>query len=221
MTGPDGSIVGYDGFAGYPATRLPANAPGGGVNANDTMFLVYRITLAATPDVVRGGFVYDRRTARFTQQVTVSNSGPRAIAGPLFLALDGPVQQRDAGRRQRRHGRATAGGQPVRHDRRGGERPGRGRQHHGHAAVHQPDGRDDRLCAARAGPRRQYRHAVSPAHCSPVRSRTWERPSHSAESRWSRSSSPVFGWTSTSSAPWFSASQPTTSLKSAGVNASW
>ena len=51
----------YNAFDGYPASRLPANAAGGGVNANDTMFLVYRITLAATPDVTRGAFVYDRR----------------------------------------------------------------------------------------------------------------------------------------------------------------
>lgn len=88
MRGPDGTIVSYDGFAGYPATRLPGNAPTGGSNNNDTMFLAYRVTLTATPDVVRGGFVYDRRAARFRQQVSLVNQGQRAIAGPVYLALD-------------------------------------------------------------------------------------------------------------------------------------
>lgn len=45
ILGPGGTIVGYDGFAGYPATRQPVNAGGGNINANDTMFLVYRLTI--------------------------------------------------------------------------------------------------------------------------------------------------------------------------------
>src|SRR5262249_61665905 len=47
IQGPDSTIgpVGYDGFSGYAANRQPANSPDGGVNANDTMFLVYRVTI--------------------------------------------------------------------------------------------------------------------------------------------------------------------------------
>ncbi|MGE3844581.1 MAG: esterase-like activity of phytase family protein [Vicinamibacterales bacterium] len=45
ILGPAGAIVAYDGFAGYPASRQPANAGGGNINANDTIFLVYRLTI--------------------------------------------------------------------------------------------------------------------------------------------------------------------------------
>ena len=48
-----------------------------------------------------------------------------------------------------------------------------------------------------------------------------DRPNQIAQSRWSRSSSPVFGCTNTSNAPWFSASQPSTCEKLAGENANW
>jgi len=89
MRGPDGTIVAYDGFAGYPASRLPANAGQGSTNANDTMFLAFRVTIAAAPEVVRGGFVFDRRTNRFAQQLTVKNASTNALTGPLYLALDG------------------------------------------------------------------------------------------------------------------------------------
>src|SRR5262249_8137463 len=45
IQGPDGTLVAYDGFSGYPANRQPANSPDGGQNANDTMFLVFRVTI--------------------------------------------------------------------------------------------------------------------------------------------------------------------------------
>jgi hypothetical protein len=45
MRGPDGTVISYDGFNGYPANRQPANSPDGGQNANDTMFLVFRVTI--------------------------------------------------------------------------------------------------------------------------------------------------------------------------------
>jgi hypothetical protein len=47
---------------------------------------------AFVPDnvtVTRGGFVLDRRTGFFTQQVTVTNNSTVAVAGPVALALDG------------------------------------------------------------------------------------------------------------------------------------
>jgi hypothetical protein len=89
MRGPDGTIVTYDGFAGYPGSRLPANADPGSVNANDTMFLAFRVTIAAAPEVVRSGFVFDRRTHFFTQQLTIQNNSATTLAGPVYLALDG------------------------------------------------------------------------------------------------------------------------------------
>jgi hypothetical protein len=39
--------------------------------------------------VVRGGFVRDRRTGTYAQQVTVVNTGAASVAGPVMLILDG------------------------------------------------------------------------------------------------------------------------------------
>ena len=49
----------------------------------------------------------------------------------------------------------------------------------------------------------------------------WLRPSQTAQSRRSRSESPVLGCANTSSAPWFSASQVMISANSAGGKAIW
>lgn len=38
--------------------------------------------------VTRGGFVYDRKAGRFTQQLTLKNSSTSAVAGPIHLILD-------------------------------------------------------------------------------------------------------------------------------------
>ena len=38
--------------------------------------------------IKRGGFVLDRRTGRYSQQVTLTNNGSMAIAGPQALVLD-------------------------------------------------------------------------------------------------------------------------------------
>jgi hypothetical protein len=57
IKGPDGTLVSYDGFNGYPANRQPANSPDpGNLNANDTMFLVFRVTsiFDKTPPVIAG-----------------------------------------------------------------------------------------------------------------------------------------------------------------------
>ncbi len=59
-----------------------------------------------------------------------------------------------------------------------------------------PSGRADTLSASQP---------FSASRFSPC-----DLPNQSAQSRWSRSSSPVLGCTNTSSAPWFSVSQPTT-----------
>jgi hypothetical protein len=45
ILGPDGTLVSYDGFNGYATSRQPAHSPDGGQNANDTMFLVFRVTI--------------------------------------------------------------------------------------------------------------------------------------------------------------------------------
>ncbi len=59
MRGPDGTLVPYDGFDGYPASRLPA-AVGDATNPvnheNDTMFLAYRVTIAV-PEPATAGLV--------------------------------------------------------------------------------------------------------------------------------------------------------------------
>ena len=36
----------------------------------------------------RGGFVYDRRTNTFTQQLTLTNDNSTAVTGPVDVALD-------------------------------------------------------------------------------------------------------------------------------------
>jgi hypothetical protein len=43
---------------------------------------------AATPTVTRGGFVRDRRTQKYAQQVSVQNLTPAGMAGPVYLVLD-------------------------------------------------------------------------------------------------------------------------------------
>jgi 3',5'-cyclic AMP phosphodiesterase CpdA len=45
IIGPDGTLVSYNGFAGYPANRIPAplNSP---YNENDTRILAFRVTIA-------------------------------------------------------------------------------------------------------------------------------------------------------------------------------
>ncbi|HTI70206.1 MAG TPA: esterase-like activity of phytase family protein [Candidatus Limnocylindria bacterium] len=93
ITGPDGTLVNYNGFTGYPATRLPAPVDSLN-NENDTRIFAYRLTiatgsLAASAQVTRGGFILDRSTQRFVQQVTIKNGGATPLAGPILLALDG------------------------------------------------------------------------------------------------------------------------------------
>ena len=39
--------------------------------------------------VARGGYSFNRRTGRFVQAVTITNTGPGPIAGPISLVLDG------------------------------------------------------------------------------------------------------------------------------------
>lgn len=48
--GPRGPVR-YDGFAGYPAGRVPPPVPDAGLpdSGNDTVFLVYRLTIVTTP----------------------------------------------------------------------------------------------------------------------------------------------------------------------------
>jgi hypothetical protein len=44
IKGPDGTIVGYNGFAGYPANRIPPPLDSAN-NENDTMILAFRLTI--------------------------------------------------------------------------------------------------------------------------------------------------------------------------------
>lgn len=88
MIGPDGTTVTYDAFSAHDPQRQPANAGPGNVNANDTVFLVFRVTLDAAPAVTRSGFVYNRATRTFAEQVTLRNVSSAPLAGPVYLALD-------------------------------------------------------------------------------------------------------------------------------------
>src|SRR5262249_13681110 len=89
MLRPDGTIAPYDGFRGSDANRQPVNAGPGNVNANDTMFLVYRVTITDTPGVLRGGFVFDRATRRFVQPVTAQKTSLNPIPRPSYLVHHG------------------------------------------------------------------------------------------------------------------------------------
>ena len=89
IRGPAG-FVDYNGFdpASYPASRIPPPVAPSTNNENDTMVLVFRVTITATPTVTRGGFVLDRRTARFTQQVTITNTTANTLTGPIDFVVD-------------------------------------------------------------------------------------------------------------------------------------
>ena len=55
----------------------------------DAAILDGAATTPANVTVTRGGFVLDRRTGYFTQQVTLTNTGATPVAGSVALALDG------------------------------------------------------------------------------------------------------------------------------------
>ncbi len=49
MVGPDGSLVDYNGFDGYPSQRIPGTVAPSIDNENDLVFLAYRVTIATAP----------------------------------------------------------------------------------------------------------------------------------------------------------------------------
>jgi hypothetical protein len=58
------------------------------VNGPDLADLFAPGALAGPFTLTRGGFVRDRRTQRFVQQVTVQNTSAATVPGPLFMVLD-------------------------------------------------------------------------------------------------------------------------------------
>jgi hypothetical protein len=50
MIGPDGTLVDYNGFNGYPAQRIPGAVDPSTANENDIMFLAYRVTIEPVPE---------------------------------------------------------------------------------------------------------------------------------------------------------------------------
>ncbi len=50
MVGPDGTLIDYNGFAGYDPSRVPELVGSSTANENDTMFLAYRVTIAPVPE---------------------------------------------------------------------------------------------------------------------------------------------------------------------------
>jgi len=53
MTGPDGTIVSYNAFNGYPANRIPA-ALDSANNENDTRILAFRVTIQSSLQPING-----------------------------------------------------------------------------------------------------------------------------------------------------------------------
>ncbi len=58
------------------------------VNDLSDLFQPGVIPVAEGVTVAQSGYVYDRRTQQFVQQVTLENTGPTAVFGPLWLVLD-------------------------------------------------------------------------------------------------------------------------------------
>jgi hypothetical protein len=76
-----------------PIPVSETNAAGGYANVatvNDLsdLFQPGVIPLAQGVTVAQSGYVYDRRTQHFVQQVTFNNTSSTAVAGPLWLVLD-------------------------------------------------------------------------------------------------------------------------------------
>jgi hypothetical protein len=57
-------------------------------NAPDLSDLFAPGALSGPYGIARGGLVRDRRTQRYAQQVTITNSAATAVPGPLFMVLD-------------------------------------------------------------------------------------------------------------------------------------
>jgi hypothetical protein len=53
------------------------------------LFVIHEIAPLNNVTVTRAGFVRDRRTGKYVQQVTVTNANPAALTGPFYLVLDG------------------------------------------------------------------------------------------------------------------------------------
>lgn len=65
------------------STITPAQVEGG------QMFTLQEIAPLNNVSVRLGGFVRDRRSGRYAQQVTITNNNAGALVGPFFLVLDG------------------------------------------------------------------------------------------------------------------------------------
>jgi hypothetical protein len=58
------------------------------VNDLSDLFQPGTIPVAQGVTVARGGYVYDRRTQLFVQQVQLTNTGTTPVSGPVWLVLD-------------------------------------------------------------------------------------------------------------------------------------
>jgi hypothetical protein len=64
IVAPDGTLVSYNAFDGFPASRIPAavgDANDPTANENDTVFLVYRVTIASGDDATETPKSHDHR----------------------------------------------------------------------------------------------------------------------------------------------------------------
>jgi len=68
--------------AHYTSGITTAQAEGG------QLFMLHDLAPTNNVTVARGGYVRDRRTGNYSQQVTLTNNNPGALTGPFYLVLD-------------------------------------------------------------------------------------------------------------------------------------
>ena len=68
--------------AHYTSGITTAQAEGGQI------FMLHDLAPTNNVTVTRGGFLRDRRTGNFSQQVTLTNNNPGALSGPFYLVVD-------------------------------------------------------------------------------------------------------------------------------------
>lgn len=96
MRGPDGTIVSYNGFNGYPTNRVPAPLDSAN-NESDTRILVFRVTLSLRPEsanVEQEGRAWQAGEPPQNLQLSFEKSGRRSIRSQSKTAEDRERQLR-------------------------------------------------------------------------------------------------------------------------------
>ncbi len=83
------TYIAYGMFIVTTTVSGPNNTPAGTVTSTANILPAQVATdVTSQVSVFRGGFYYNRFTKRYSQTVTITNTGAAAISGPLSLALD-------------------------------------------------------------------------------------------------------------------------------------